>query len=287
VSRHRSERSTSVRFPAGAPSLRVAAGRGGSGGSAGGFTLVEVLVATLVFSLNAVALFATLMLALTLLRAAALALEGLDALDLAQACGAAASLVGRLGRPTMAPVRSRAPRAPRRGLTLVEVLVALAIGGVILLALGSFAAATSSGRRALEARSDRLLIDHGMRLLFEGDVTRAGAGLAADECGLAIGAAGSRLDVWWRGSDGELHQIGYAAGVDGAGRPALYRRHHPHARQPWLEDVVALRVHVAERVDGGGLARAAALDVALDHATSDPSRWRVPLHHHPCEAPAP
>lgn len=180
----------------------------------------------------------------------------------------------------------------RHGLTLVEVLIALAIGSMVI----AMASATSLSSRRMSAALDTRSIagqrSTAVPQLVGGALALAGRGM--DGCGLQIFDAGQRVRV--RGvdlGDAVPSTVDVFAGLDGGGRPALYHRTLPHVRQPWLEDVVGFEV-VAGR-DGEGAwsaivhdatARWRALRVTLSWTDDDVRTYELKLPHAPCaEAP--
>jgi prepilin-type N-terminal cleavage/methylation domain-containing protein len=176
----------------------------------------------------------------------------------------------------------------RRGLTLVEVLVALAIGTLVV----GLASATSLSSRRMNAVIDARAIagqrSTAVPQLVGGALALAGRGI--DGCGLQILDGGRRVRV--RGVDlGDTvpSTVEVFAGLDGGGRPALYHRTLPYVRQPWLEDVVGFEV-VAAR-DGEGLWREVTHDattrwttlrVTLSWSDNDVRTYERPLPHAPC-----
>jgi prepilin-type N-terminal cleavage/methylation domain-containing protein len=176
----------------------------------------------------------------------------------------------------------------RRGLTLVEVLVALAIGSLVL----SLAAATGQSSRRLNGVIDARAIA-GQRAtavpqLVGGALGLAGRGL--DGCGLHVADGGERARLL--GVDlGDVapETVEVFAGLDGGGRPALYHRTVPHARQPWLEDVTGFRVLAALDEDGtwrpiahDAVTRWTRLRVELTWTDGDVRTYEVGLPHAPC-----
>lgn len=179
----------------------------------------------------------------------------------------------------------------RRGLTLAEVLVALAIGSLVL----ALAAATSqSGRRLSATVAARAMAGQratAVPLLVGRALSLAGRGL--DGCGLQMADGGQRTRV--RGvdlGDETPETVEIFAGLDGGGRSALYHRTVPHARQPWLEDVTGFRV-LAARDEGGtwrtiehdAVTRWAALRVELSWTDGDARTYELRLPHAPCAEP--
>jgi prepilin-type N-terminal cleavage/methylation domain-containing protein len=181
----------------------------------------------------------------------------------------------------------------RRGLTLVEVLVALAIGSLVL----SLAAATGHASRRLGATIDARAIA-GQRAtavpqLIGGALGLAGRGL--DGCGLHVADGGGRarllgVDL----GDAAPETVEIFAGLDGGGRPALYHRTLPHARQPWLEDVTGFRVLAGRAEDGtwraidhDAVTRWTALRVELAWTDGDARGYELRLPHAPCAEPLP
>lgn len=179
----------------------------------------------------------------------------------------------------------------RRGLTLVEVLIALAIGSLIL----SLAAATGQSSRGLGATIDARAIA-GQRatavpLLLGRALALAGRGL--DGCGLHVADAGLRARVHGVDlGDAAARTVEVFAGLDGGGRPALYHRTVPHARQPWLEHVTGFRVLGGRDVDGewraiehDAVTRWTALRVELAWRDGDARTYELRLPHAPCAEP--
>jgi prepilin-type N-terminal cleavage/methylation domain-containing protein len=179
----------------------------------------------------------------------------------------------------------------RRGLTLVEVLVALAIGTLVL----ALAAATSQSSRrlsaAIDARATAGQRATAVPLLIGGALARAGRGL--DGCGLEVADDGRRARLHGFGlGDVEPKTLEVFAGLDGGRRPALYHRTLPHPRQPWLEDVTGFRV-LAGRDDGGAwraiehdtVTRWTAIRVELGWIDGDVRTYELRLPHAPCAEP--
>ena len=181
----------------------------------------------------------------------------------------------------------------RRGLTLVEVLVALAIGLLVL----SLAAATSqSSRRVYAAIDARATVGQrvtAVPLLVGGALALAGRGL--DGCGLHVADGGLRARAYGVDRDGgQPETVEVFAGLDGGGRPALYHRTLPHARQPWLEDVTGFRVLAGRDEEGAwrplehdAVTRWTGLRAELSWADGDVRTYEVGLPHAPCAEPLP
>ncbi len=267
-------------------SRRTHCGHGAPNGIRG-FTIVEALVATSVFGINLTAMVAVLLLSFSLFRRSATILDGIADLSIVDACQ------GALLGPTIVMQRMRcrfrrlAGRLSSHGLTLVEVLVALAMTTILMLVIASFVTSVHGGTRAAEARADRHLLEHALGLVFAGEMANAGARLAADECGVAIDQDGRAIHAWARDTEGTLQLRTITAGVDGAGRPALYRRHHPHSRQPWLEDVTDFHVELVESSTEIGR-RVAAIFVRIEVAGHDTVfELHMDLPHRPCRTLAP
>jgi prepilin-type N-terminal cleavage/methylation domain-containing protein len=181
----------------------------------------------------------------------------------------------------------------RRGLTLVEVLVALAIGSLVV----TLASATSFSSRKMNAVLDARAVA-GQRTtavpqLLGGALALAGRGI--DGCGLELLDDGRRVRV--RGVDlGDAlpSTVEVFAGVDGGGRPALYHRSLPYVRQPWLEDVVGFEVVAGRDRDGSwrelahdGATRWTALRVTLSWSDDDVRTYERTLPHAPCAEAVP
>ena len=180
-----------------------------------------------------------------------------------------------------------------RGLTLVEVLVALAIGSLVL----SLAAATSQSSRRLNGVIDARAIA-GQRatavpLLVGGVLALAGRGL--DGCGLHVADGGGRVRVLGVDLGNTAPDtVEVFAGLDGGGRPALYHRTVPYARQPWLEDVTGFRVLAARDEDGewrtiehDAVTRWTALRFELSWTDGDVRTYETRVPHAPCAEPLP
>ncbi len=179
----------------------------------------------------------------------------------------------------------------RRGLTLVELLVALAIGSLVLTLA---AAASESSRRlssAIDARATAGQRTTAVPLLVGGAVALAGRGL--DGCGLEVTDGGMRVRVLGVGvGDSDPETVEVFAGLDGGRRPALYLRTVPHARQPWLEDVTVFRV-LGGRDDAGtwraiehdAVTRWTAIRVELGWTDGDVRAYELRLPHAPCAEP--
>lgn len=178
-----------------------------------------------------------------------------------------------------------------RGLTLVEVLVALAIGALVL----TLAASSAQSSRRLGAALDGMAVAGQRRtavpLLVGGALARAGRGL--EGCGLQVADGGARARIIGVGpGDAVPETVELFAGLDGGGRPALYHRTLPHARQPWLEDVTEFRVLAGRAGDGDwrpvahdAVTRWTALRVELAWTDGDLRAYEVRLPHAPCAEP--
>jgi prepilin-type N-terminal cleavage/methylation domain-containing protein len=175
-----------------------------------------------------------------------------------------------------------------RGLTLVEVLVALALGSLVI-ALASASSVSSRRMNAvLDARAVAGQRSTAVPQLVGGALALAGRGV--DGCGLQVLDGGRRVRL--RGVDlGDAlpSTIEVFAGLDGGGRPALYHRTLPYVRQPWLEDVVSFEVVAAKDEDGvwrslvhDASTRWTALRVTLSWTDNDVLTCERPLPHAPC-----
>ena len=252
-------------------------------GRLSGVSLIEVLVSLTVFTINVLAWQAMLHLVLTLLGSMSmLEAQAVEDVPFETLCGSA---VMSRWRPrsvnlTTMMVTSAGPR--RRGLTLVEVLVALAIAAMILgLLMGSLAMARRSSSTAL-ARSEAIVVRLNLPTLLIDVIQVAGRGRVGrdpTQCGIEIADAGRRL-ILHHDEHGHTFTDEVFAARDGVGRPALYLRRVPHPRQPWIEDVIGFVVNAVDDFDSGWVR---ALHVEVEHVAHDgPLRIVVPLLHHPC-----
>ena len=179
----------------------------------------------------------------------------------------------------------------QRGLTLVELLVALAVGALVL----TLAVSTSQASRRLSAAIDAR-VTAGQRttavpLLVGAALALAGRGL--DGCGLEVTEGGQRARVVGFGlGDVELETLEVFAGLDGGRRPALYHRTVPHPRQPWLEDVTGFRVLAGRDEDGAwrsiehdAVTRWTHLRVEIGWTDGDVRTYELRLPHVPCAEP--
>ncbi|MFN2321891.1 MAG: type II secretion system protein J [Trueperaceae bacterium] len=176
----------------------------------------------------------------------------------------------------------------RRAFTLVEVLVALAIGSLVLGLAASTSVATRRVQAVLDARATATARATAVPQLLAWAIGRAGRGV--DGCAATIASDG-RL---WRGTavdagDATPTTIEVLAGVDGGGRPALYHRTLPWARQPWLEDVLAFDVLDARDAEGtwrtwtpDETTRWSAVRTELTWTDGDIRSYVVALPHLPC-----
>lgn len=176
----------------------------------------------------------------------------------------------------------------RRGFTLVEVLVALAIGSLVLGLAASINVATLRLRALVDARATATARATAVPQLLSTAIGRTGRGV--DGCAAAVANGGAL----WRGAavepgDAVATTVEVGAGVDASGRHALYHRTLPWARQPWLEDVTTFVV--VEGRDAGGAWRAwtadgatrwSAVRMELHWTDGDVRTYDVALPHRPC-----
>jgi prepilin-type N-terminal cleavage/methylation domain-containing protein len=245
-----------------------------SRGVAGGLTMIEVLVALALLSINALAISGLWMLALDLTRRVETITHILEEGVTLPACAVMVTLPFRRAQ--------RQRRARRAAFTVVEILVALALGGIVMTLAFSFWIGGLRTSAALTARA----LDQETRMaipaILNDLVATAGAGVGAPDCGLGVSADGRTLVLTRSEPDGTLRVDEMFSGFDGGGRPALYLRHRPYARQPWLEEVTAFEiVSVRESLDG----RLDAVELRVVHSgASRPIAVVVPLPHRPCLA---
>ena len=253
-----------------------------------GLGLVEGLVALAILALNVLGWSAALSLALALVRRIAelVAEMGTTSFDGAM-CGLAL-LVPQFSARSRGDVCSvgaiASARRPRRsGLTLLEVLVALTVGVAVLSGIAAMLAGTSRAVRFASQSADAHIVRAAIPMLVSDVVAAAGRGFD-DTCGLVASVGGARLVVRRALPDATVVEEEVFAGFDGAGRPALYLRRVPHARQPWVEDVTGFLV---ERIEFEPYtmapARASSITLLVEHDALDgPLMFDVPLPHRPC-----
>ncbi len=180
-----------------------------------------------------------------------------------------------------------------RGFTLVEVLIALAIGTLVL---GLAAATTASARRVnevLETRATAMARTVAVPQLLVGAIGRAGRGI--DGCGLEVLDAGLRVRSTAIDAGDEVATVvDVLAGIDGSGRAALYHRVQPYPRQPWLEDVGTFVVREVRDETGSwriptpdGATRWTGLRVEVGWLDGDVRAYDLALPHAPCLVAAP
>jgi prepilin-type N-terminal cleavage/methylation domain-containing protein len=250
-----------------------------------GLTLVEVLVALSVLTVNVIAISGMLLVAMDLTGRIERIATTLEEGVVVPPCGVMA--IPWLSLRALRPGRDRrrALRLGRSGFTLVEVVVALALVGLLLVVLAAF---VSGGLRASTMLTARA-VEQEARIALPAIITElvetAGAGIRAPECALEVAADARALVLSRVAPDGSSRVEEVFAALDGGGRPALFLRHRPHARQPWLEDVTSFEVvRVARGEDG----RLDAVELRLVHAgASHPIDVVVPLPHRPCHVGAP
>jgi len=250
----------------------------------GGFSLVEVLVATSLLALEALGWLAVVRLTRQLLSATGALLDDGDDGALMAACGAALVPLRR----TLAPSRASGATSRRTGVTLVELLIALALTTALLTALAAYVRTAAHAAAAHERVSEELNARLALPALVADVLAEAGAGLHADECGLAIADGGARVLVWSRtpGSGEPAPQLTEVfAARDGGGRPALYLRTPPSVRQPWIEDVTGFSIAAVEH-DAGGRGERLALQVQ-HRAVATSLEVEAHLPHRPCLEAAP
>ena len=258
-----------------------------------GLGVVEVLVAVGILAVNVIGWSALLMLAVSLVRRIGEIGEGPGAsLSASAECGLnfIVPFVGsrcRLGGVRRGHVVDTPVRRRRAGFTIVEVLVAAAIGAVILGSVVALTGTSSRASRAVRASADSHVVRAGVPLLVTNIVEVAGRGLDQG-CGLAAVVGDDRVVVRRVLTDGAVVEEELFAARDGGGRPALYLRRVPHARQPWVEDVTGFVVQRIEVESSAAQpARVASIVVRVTHMLlDDPLTIDVALPHRPClEAP--
>ncbi len=175
-----------------------------------------------------------------------------------------------------------------RGFTLVELLVAFALGAVILAAASGSLVSTARISAAVEARGVEAQRRVAVPLLLRSLVGVAGRG--SDGCGLEVADGGRRLRLTGvpPGETG-VATTEVFSGLDGGGRPALYHRNLPHVRQPYLEDVTGFLVLAGRDLDGrwraiehDGTSRWTGLELELAWTDADRRSYVIDLVHAVC-----
>ena len=247
-----------------------------------------MLVALSVLAINLLAWTAALQIVFAIARRIALVeAQVTEDMALAEVCASLVVARPRLARrhhPVRADAAADSRRRRRAGLTLVEVLVAAAIGAAVLTLVAASVAMARRSTGAVLVASEAAIVRLALPAVLFEVVGAAGRGLDAvaeplAPCGVDVEDGGRRLVVRYveRGEHVEEHLF---AAADAARRPALYLRRLPHPRQPWIEDVTSLHVRI---VDGAGSAWAHAARLEVEHrALEQPFVVSVPLTHHPC-----
>lgn len=247
-----------------------------------GVTLIEVIVALGVLAINLLGWHAALHVIFLLLQRASVVLDPLALPDLIAVCALGAP---RWPQPYTSETVARSPQPHHRharvhcGLTLVEVLLALALSSALLMLLAASFALTVRGTRTALGATDEMSVRLALPEMLRQAVEGAGRGVT-DGCALAFANTGRRIVLTYDIRSGERITDEVFADSDGGGRPALYVRRVPHPRQPWIEDVTSFGV-VGHEVDGEGRIESARL--ALEHlALDEPLEVLVALPHRPC-----
>lgn len=183
---------------------------------------------------------------------------------------------------------------PHRGFTLVEALVALLLGVLVVAVAASGSLSAQRLTTVLEARGTASQRTTAVPALIGGALALAGRGL--EVCGIQVDDGGARLRIHGIDiGDAQASTLEIFAGLDGGGRPALYRHTPPFVRQPWLEDVVTFAVPLGRDLDGGGWrdldqdgrTRWTALRVELAWSDGDRRSYDLPLPQLPCAGALP
>ena len=249
-----------------------------------GITLIEVLVALSVLSVNVLALSGVLLVAMDLTRRSGAIAQALEDGVAVPPCGLLALPSRRLLILQGHPRRLRPQRHGSRGFTLVEVLIALAMLGVLLVVLAALVSGSVRTSAMLTDRSANQEVRIAVPAIVAELVAAAGAGIGAPACAVEVAADARTLVITRVAPDGSIRVEEVFAAIDGGGRPALFLRHRPHARQPWLEDVTTFEVvGVVRGADG----RLDVIELRLVHTgVAHPIDVAVPLPHRPCEVGA-
>lgn len=181
----------------------------------------------------------------------------------------------------------------RSGFTLIEVLVALALGMLVLGLAGATVVGAERFHDVLEERATAMARTTAVPQLLGGAIGRAGRGI--DGCGLSLLDEGRLVRATAvEASEPMPTVVDVLAGRDGGGRHALYHRTQPYPRQPWLEEVTAFTALEA-RDDVGdwrpwaadGETRWSSLRLEVAWLDGDVRVYDVPLPHAPCSEAGP
>ena len=261
-----------------------------SRGRMSGFGLVEVLVALSIVAINAVGWIATMQLVFTLVRRIGELSGNVDPGVVASAaCGLGCVLPRAATSVAWPNVHRRMSWRRMRGVSLVEVLLVLAVGAVVLGGLTATLATASRVVRGTTQAVDAAAIQAALPTLLQDLVETAGRGMPS-ACGLTATMGSGRLAVRRALTGDSIVVDEVFAGLDGGGRPALYLRRVPHARQPWVEDVTEFSVQRIDLLAGSipGLDRAERVVVRVAHAALElPLDVEIALPHLPCLEPVP
>ena len=176
-----------------------------------------------------------------------------------------------------------------RGVSLVELLLVLAVATMVLGGLAATLATASRVVRGTTQAVDAAAIQAVLPTLLRSLVETAGRGMSS-ACGLTANKGSGRLAIRRALTDDSIVVDEVFAGLDGGGRPALYLRRVPHARQPWVEDVTEFSVERVDIVAGSmpETARVKRVVVRVRHdALEQPLDVEIELPHRPCLEPVP
>lgn len=193
----------------------------------------------------------------------------------------------------VALLERRPSQRPISGVTLVELLVAMAIGALVLAAAAGLLSTARAGESTLtRGVQPRQALDLAAELLREeialaafvpwepaGPDVGTGTALPTGAGDLLVSAAGSASQTVHiaflddRLATGPVaRDLSFSAGRDGRGVAQLYRRSGSSSRQPLVEGIA--RIGVEGYVDAGGLHELAA---PVSSAAAYPAIWAVVL----------
>ncbi|HZJ08827.1 MAG TPA: prepilin-type N-terminal cleavage/methylation domain-containing protein [Trueperaceae bacterium] len=189
-------------------------------------------------------------------------------------------------------LEARSSPPPRRslGVTLLELLVAMAIASLVMISLAGLLATARAGDRALTRD-----VEPRQALALGAELLREELGMAAFTPYLPAAESGVDLspplsNVVVSGASSAAHEVRvsfvddrlatglisrdleFSTGVDGRGEAQLYRRSYGSPRQPLVAGIASLKVRAV--IDGAGVHELAAIS---EGTLNYPAAWALLL----------